>query len=64
MLQPQFSQELLGYTATVAGEALTGGGLVLLILAPLSGIASDKDVYKRQARYVACDRCDVSLDEG
>jgi DHA2 family multidrug resistance protein len=42
VLQPQFSQELLGYTATVAGEALTGGGLVLLILAPLSGIASDK----------------------
>jgi DHA2 family multidrug resistance protein len=42
VLQPQFSQQLLGYTATVAGEALTGGGLVLLILAPLSGIASDK----------------------
>ena len=42
VLQPQFSQQLLGYTATVAGEALTGGGLVLLVLAPLSGIASDK----------------------
>jgi len=42
VLQPQFSQQLLGYTATVAGEALTGGGLVLLILAPLSGLAADK----------------------
>jgi MFS transporter, DHA2 family, multidrug resistance protein len=42
VLQPQFSQQLLGYTATVAGQALTGGGLVLLVLAPLSGIASDK----------------------
>lgn len=42
VLQPQFSQQLLGYTATVAGEALTAGGLVLLIVAPLSGIASDK----------------------
>ena len=30
VLQPQFSQELLGYTATVAGKALTGGGLALL----------------------------------
>jgi DHA2 family multidrug resistance protein len=42
VLQPQFSQALLGYTATVAGEALTGGGLVLLLLAPLAGILSDK----------------------
>ena len=31
VLQPQFSQQLLGYTATVAGEALTGGGLVLSV---------------------------------
>jgi DHA2 family multidrug resistance protein len=37
VLQPQFSQMLLGYTATVAGEALTGGGLVLLVLMPLAG---------------------------
>ena len=26
VLQPQFMQQLLGYTATIAGEALTGGG--------------------------------------
>ena len=37
VLQPQFSQMLLGYTATVAGEALTGGGFVLLLLMPLAG---------------------------
>jgi DHA2 family multidrug resistance protein len=42
VLQPQFSQMLLGYTATVAGEALTGGGLVLLVLMPLAGLATGK----------------------
>ena len=45
VLQPQFSQELLGYTATVAGEALTGGGLALLLLAPLAGVLSDCLLY-------------------
>ena len=42
VLQPQFCQALLGYTATVAGEALTGGGLALLILMPLAGVATGK----------------------
>ena len=42
VLQPQFSQALLGYTPTVAGKALTGGGLALLLLAPLAGVLSDK----------------------
>jgi len=42
VLQPQFSQMLLGYTATVAGEALTGGGLALLILMPLAGLATGR----------------------
>jgi DHA2 family multidrug resistance protein len=42
VLQPQFSQRLLGYTATVAGQALTGGGLILLLLAPLAGLAADR----------------------
>jgi DHA2 family multidrug resistance protein len=41
-LQPQFSQALLGYTATVAGEALTGGAIALLILMPLAGLAAGK----------------------
>ena len=42
VLQPQFSQQLLGYNATLAGEALTFGGLVLLILMPLGGVATGK----------------------
>ena len=39
VLQPQFMQELLGYTATKAGEALTGGGIALLIMMPMAGVA-------------------------
>ncbi len=42
VLQPQFLQQLLGYTATKAGEALTGGGIALLVVAPIAGILSDK----------------------
>ncbi len=42
VLQPQFMQELLGYTATKAGEALTGGGIALLFLMPLAGIATGR----------------------
>ena len=42
VLQPQFMQGLLGYTATIAGEALTGGGIALLVVMPLAGIATSK----------------------
>jgi DHA2 family multidrug resistance protein len=42
VLQPQFSQALLNYTATLAGEALTAGGLVLLVIMPLTGIATGR----------------------
>jgi len=42
VLQPQFSQALLGYTATLAGIALTGGAVVLLIVMPLAGVATGK----------------------
>jgi len=42
VLQPQFMQALLGYTATIAGEALTGGGIALLIVMPLAGFATGK----------------------
>ena len=42
VLQPQFMQQLLGYTATLAGEALTGGGIALVIVMPLAGIATSK----------------------
>ncbi|MGD0730095.1 MAG: DHA2 family efflux MFS transporter permease subunit [Terracidiphilus sp.] len=42
VLQPQFMQQLLGWTATTAGLALTAGGFTLLIVMPLAGIATSK----------------------
>ncbi len=34
---PQFLQSLLGYSAMKAGEALAGGGLVMLLMMPVAG---------------------------
>jgi DHA2 family multidrug resistance protein len=42
VLQPEFTQQLLGYTATTAGLALTAGGVALLIMMPLAGYATGK----------------------
>jgi MFS transporter, DHA2 family, multidrug resistance protein len=42
VLQPEFTQQLLGYTATTAGLALTAGGITLVIVMPLAGIATGK----------------------
>ena len=42
VLQPQFMQSLLGYTATTAGMALTAGGIALVIVMPLAGWATGK----------------------
>jgi MFS transporter, DHA2 family, multidrug resistance protein len=42
VLQPQFTQQLLGYTATTAGLALTAGGVALVIMMPLAGFATGK----------------------
>ena len=42
VLQPQYSQALLHYTATLAGEALTGGGVALLVVMPLAGVATGR----------------------
>jgi DHA2 family multidrug resistance protein len=39
VLQPQFTQQLLGYTATIAGLALSWGGLMLIVVMPMAGIA-------------------------
>ncbi len=39
VLQPQFLQQDLGYTATIAGLSLSGGGVVLLFIMPLAGQA-------------------------
>ena len=35
---PQFLQLLLGYTAERSGEALAGGGIVMLLMMPIAGI--------------------------
>jgi DHA2 family multidrug resistance protein len=42
VLQPQFMQQLLGWTATTAGMALTAGGVTLLFMMPLAGIATGR----------------------
>jgi DHA2 family multidrug resistance protein len=39
VLQPQFLQQELGYTATIAGLSLSGGGLALLVVMPMAGQA-------------------------
>jgi len=42
VLQPQFLQQLLGYTATNAGKALTAGGFSLLVVMPFAGWATGR----------------------
>jgi DHA2 family multidrug resistance protein len=42
VLQPQFSQQLLGWTATTAGLSLTAGGVTLLFMMPFAGFATGK----------------------
>ena len=42
VLQPQFMQQLLGWTATTAGLALTAGGFTLVMVMPLAGFATGK----------------------
>ena len=39
---PQFLQEMMGYTATEAGLAMSAGGLVLLVLFPVVGYIGQK----------------------
>jgi MFS transporter, DHA2 family, multidrug resistance protein len=49
VLQPQFTQQLLGLHATTAGLALTAGGVTLVFMMPLAGFATGKV----SARYLA-----------
>jgi MFS transporter, DHA2 family, multidrug resistance protein len=42
VLQPEFTQQLLGYNATTAGLALTAGGITLVFMMPLAGIATGR----------------------
>jgi DHA2 family multidrug resistance protein len=58
VLEPQFLQQLMGYTATRAGEALAGGGLVLLVVMPLGGIATGRFPARNMAAFgFACFAC-------
>jgi MFS transporter, DHA2 family, multidrug resistance protein len=49
VLQPEFTQQLLGYNATTAGLALTAGGIALVVVMPFAGWATGKF----SARYLA-----------
>ena len=42
VLQPQFMQQLLGWTATTSGLALTAGGFTLVLVMPLAGFLTGK----------------------
>ena len=42
VLQPQFMQQLLGWTATTSGMALTAGGFTLVLVMPLAGFLTGK----------------------
>jgi DHA2 family multidrug resistance protein len=48
VMMPLFLQSLAGYTAESAGLVLSGGGLLLLFLMPVTGVLSSKV----QARYL------------
>jgi DHA2 family multidrug resistance protein len=48
VMMPQFLQTLVGYTATLAGLVLSGGGLLILFLMPVVGIL----ITRIQARYL------------
>ncbi|CAM3139894.1 MFS transporter [Komagataeibacter xylinus] len=39
IIVPQFSQQIMGYTATLSGLILSPGGIVVIMLIPLVGIA-------------------------
>jgi len=51
VLEPQFLQELMGYTATLAGQSLAGGGLILLVIMPLGGMATGKFPARNLAAF-------------
>jgi DHA2 family multidrug resistance protein len=42
VLLPEFTQNLLGYPAVLAGEALAGGGFMMMLMMPISGVLTGK----------------------
>jgi DHA2 family multidrug resistance protein len=51
VLEPQFLQQLMGYTATLAGQALMGGGVALLVIMPLGGVATGRFPARNLAAF-------------
>jgi DHA2 family multidrug resistance protein len=51
VLEPQFLQQLMGYTATHARQTLAGEGLALLIVMPLGGIATGRFPARNMAAF-------------
>jgi DHA2 family multidrug resistance protein len=56
VLIPQFLQEMLGYTAELAGKALSPGGAVIMLMMPVVGIL----VSKLDTRILVTFGCTVS----
>jgi MFS transporter, DHA2 family, multidrug resistance protein len=56
VLIPQFLQQMMGYTAELAGLALSPGGAVIMVMMPVVGIL----VSKVDTRYLVSFGCTVS----
>jgi MFS transporter, DHA2 family, multidrug resistance protein len=42
VMLPQYLQDLLGYPAVTAGEALAGGGFIMMLMMPLAGMLAGR----------------------
>ena len=60
VLIPQFLQDMLGYTAELAGMALSPGGLVIMLMMPVVGILVSK-VDTRILITFGCTVCAIAL---
>ncbi|HKV24035.1 MAG TPA: DHA2 family efflux MFS transporter permease subunit [Candidatus Acidoferrum sp.] len=60
VLIPQFLQDMLGYTAELAGLALSPGGLVIMLMMPVVGLLVSK-VDTRVLISIGCVVCAISL---
>jgi DHA2 family multidrug resistance protein len=60
VLIPQFLQQLMGYSAEMAGLALTPGGAVIMLMMPVVGILVSK-VDTRLLIAFGCVICSISL---
>ena len=55
VLIPQFLQLLLGYPAVMAGEALAGGGFIMMLMMPISGLlVSQVDPRRSDGLRIRC----------